>query len=322
MSHIKSCDKIVITGSIAYDDIMNFPGYFKDHFHAKKLHQINISFVVDRLEKHLGGTATNIAYGASLSSKKPVYVLGAMGKDHEQITDFFTKNKIDYSKSIISKELFTSTGKVMTDKADNQIWSYYYGAGALGHKIDFTEVKSNSFFVISANHKSAFLHAQNYCIENSIPYLYDPGMALTWIDDKDLLEGIRHSKFIIGNDYEISQIEKRLGKGIINLIKKGSGVITTLGDKGVRYQDNSQKINCPAYSVKNFKDPTGAGDSWRGGFIAKFLEGKPIKDCLAFANALASFAIETVGTVNHKPSLEEIEARAESILNFQLSITN
>lgn len=304
----------IVTGSIAYDEIMDFPGIFKDHFHPEKLHQINVSFVVDKLSKHLGGTATNISYNTSIITTSPVRVLGAMGKDHQAITDMFDSKKIDYSGSIIDEDLYTSTGKVITDKSNNQIWGYYYGAGARGKNIDFSRYsKGSPLFVISANHADAFLHAQGFCIKNSIPYLYDPGMSLTFISDYDLEVGIKSATFIVGNDYEIAQIERRLGKAILELMPKQSGLVTTLGAKGVRYQTESEDIAVNGYHLTKINDPTGAGDAWRGGFVGGLLEGKSITDSLILGNALASFAIEYVGTINHSPTKDEIYSRAKQI---------
>ncbi len=304
---------IIVTGSIAYDDIMVFPGYFKDHFHPEKLHQINISFAVGSLIKHIGGTATNISYNMSRFTKKKIYVVGSMGRDHDTITQFYKKNKIDFSGSYIDQELYCSTGKVITDISDNQIWGFYYGAAEKGNLVDFAPYAKDSFGIISANHSNAFLHAQNYFIEHSIPYLYDPGMSLTWISDADLREGIEHADILVGNDYEIAQMTRRLKCNVSDFIRKKIAVITTLGAAGVRYEDNDQLYEVNGYMVQKLIDPTGAGDAWRGGFVAARLEGKDIVDSLKIANSLASFAVESPGTANHTPSRKQIEERARTL---------
>ena len=304
---------IIVTGSIAYDDIMVFPGHFKDHFHPEKLHQINISFAVGSLIKHIGGTATNISYNLSRYTSKKIHVIGAMGQDHETITRFYKKNNIDYAGSYIDDTLYCSTGKVITDISDNQIWGFYYGAAEKGNLVDFTPYAKDSFGIISANHSNAFLHAQNYFIEHRIPYLYDPGMSLTWISDADLREGIEHSQILVGNDYEVAQMSRRLQCNVEDFIQKDIAVITTLGAQGVRYQDKQNTYEVKGYMVQKLIDPTGAGDAWRGGFVAAQLEGKDILESLKIANALASFAVENPGTANHKPSRKQIEERARTL---------
>jgi adenosine kinase len=313
MKTLQNYTSIIVTGSIAYDDIMNFPGHFKDHFHPEKLHQINISFVVDEFVKHIGGTATNISYNIKQMTDKDVYVCGGIGRDHQQITDFYKKNNINTEGLFIDDKLFTATGKVITDQTDNQIWGYYYGACAKGDKVDFSKLPKKSFGVVSANHPKAYFHAQNYFIKHNIPYLYDPGMALTFIKDNELLEGINHAMFLVGNDYEIAQIMRRLNKSVHDFIEKGIAVITTLGAEGVLYQDKEKELVIKSFPVKKIVDPTGAGDAWRGGFIGSLVEGREIEESLKVANALASFAVETAGTVNHVVSKKEVLERAKGL---------
>ncbi len=329
---------VIITGTIAYDEIMDFPGKFIDHFHPERLHQINISFVVSKLEKQLGGTATNISYNLSLANAYlkntvPIIPLSAVGKDGKTFLDFFEKNHIVTDGIIVDRTQYTATGKVITDRNDNQIWGYYYGASKSAATIHTKKFNSpKSLWMISANHKDAFMHFQKEAIRNNNTYIYDPGMSLTWISDENLREGVMHAQYLVGNDYEIAMILKRLHVSINQLIETGIQVITTLGEKGVRFETkytnrqmtNKQmndklenkkitKIYVPAYKVKTVVDPTGAGDAWRGGFIAGLVKGLPIKDCLKLGNVMASFAIEKYGTVNHKPKEKEIEKRLKSL---------
>ncbi len=313
MKTLQNYTSIIVTGSIAYDDIMNFPGHFKDHFHPEKLHQINISFVVETFVKHIGGTATNISYNIKQLTDKDVYVCGGIGKDHQQITDFYKKNNINTEGLFIDDKLFTATGKVITDQTDNQIWGYYYGACAKGDKVNFSKLPKKSFGIVSANHPKAYFHAQNYFIKHGIPYLYDPGMALTFIKDNELLEGINHAMFLVGNDYEIAQIMRRLNKSVHDFIEKDIAVITTLGAEGVLYQDKEKELVVKGFPVKQIVDPTGAGDAWRGGFIGSLIEGKEVEESLKVANALASFAVESAGTVNHEVSKKEVLERAKKL---------
>jgi len=144
-------------------------------------------------------------------------------------------------------------------------------------------------------------------------YIYDPGMSLTWIRDSDLKEGVLHAKYLVGNDYEIAMITKRIQLSINESTNYGLRVITTLGEKGVKYEDKSLKLEVRSLKVKKVVDPTGAGDAWRGGFIAGLTNGSPIKECLKLGNVMASFAIEKYGTVNHRPTRKEVAKRLESL---------
>jgi len=321
---------VFITGSIAYDTIMNFPNEFQDYFHSEKLHQINVSFVVNKLEKQLGGTGTNISYNIKRANvetlkRSNVYLLGSIGKDGKDFINFFKKNKTDTSGLIVDKELYTSAGSVITDTKNNQIWGFYYGAAEKIPYIDFKIInRETDLLVISANHKNSFLYFQKEAIKNKIHYFYDPGMTLTWITDSDLKVGVMNCRYLVGNDYEIAMILKRIKKTVNELTSCGLKIITTLGEEGVRYEEKSKiqmskskKIQIPGFKVAKMVDPTGAGDAWRGGFVAGLLLNYSVKDCLKLGNVMASFAIEKYGTVNHKPSKKEIEKRMRSITNNQ-----
>ncbi len=300
----------IVTGSIAFDEIMDFPGKFVEYFHPERLHQINVSFVVNKLEKQLGGIATNIAYNISLVTKQPVKLLSAVGKDGEPFIKFFKDHHIDTANILFEKSLFTSTGKVITDLSDNQIWGYYYGALEKSEKLNLKKAASkNSIVIISATHAKGFLKIQSESIAMGLSYLYDPGMALTWISDKDLKEGILHSTFLIGNDYEIAQICKRIKMDVKDFVKNGIAVIITLGEKGVEYHSKDETYKFSAYKLKKIVDPTGAGDAFRGGFVGGLLDGKSVEESLKQGNALASFAIEKYGTVNHLPTIKDIKSR-------------
>ena len=315
---------VFVTGSIAYDTIMNFPNEFQDYFHPEKLHQINVSFVVNKLERQLGGTGTNIAYNIRLSNLqtfKPssVYLLGSVGKDGKDFISFFKKNNIDAGGVIVDKKLYTSAGSVITDTKNNQIWGFYYGASEKIPYIDFKIInKETDLLVISANHQNSFLYFQREAIKNKISYLYDPGMTLTWIKDKDLESGVMNCRYLVGNDYEMGMILKRLNLSINQLIDTGINVIITLGENGVQYYDVGAKRDLPvrvkAFKVAKMLDPTGAGDAWRGGFVAGLLMDYSIRNCLKLGNVMASFAIEKYGTVNHKPSLVQINKRMREII--------
>jgi adenosine kinase len=311
---------IYISGSIGYDEIMDFPGHFKDYFHPEKLHQINVSFAVARLSKHVGGIATNIAYAISqLNSKINIYPVGAVGKDGGDVIAFFKKNKIavDYIQTI--DDLYTTTGKVITDMNDNQIWGYYYGASAKLNPTFLTQTsQTKSLWVLSATHEKPFSAILRYCIANKIPYLFDPGMTLTWIRDDMLKKGVLNAAYLVGNDYEMAMIEKRLTIKIEDVVRKGVNVITTLGEKGVRALIPSARnahatITVSPFKVRKVVDPTGAGDAWRGGFVSGIAEGLPVEECLKLGNVMGSMAVEQVGTVTYTATKEEIKKRMEKI---------
>ncbi|MDP3724935.1 MAG: PfkB family carbohydrate kinase [Nanoarchaeota archaeon] len=311
---IKNITDIIVSGSIARDEIMSFPGLFADHIAKDRLRNLNVSFVVNRLVKELGGTGTNIAYNARLVTKKPIHLLGAVGKDGDDFFDFFKKYGIGTKGVSKHEDLYTATGKVITDAKQNQIWSFYYGALEKTREIRKEDTKGKRpVLILSATHRTPFLRMQAQAKKLKILYAYDPGMVLTWIRDKDLREGVEGATWMIGNEYEMTQIKKRLKIDIKQMLTAGKTIITTLGAKGVLYQSKEKTLGVAGYRVKKALDPTGAGDAWRGGFWGSLAEGKSIEDSLKTANALASFVVESYGTVNHKPTIKDITRRADTL---------
>jgi adenosine kinase len=317
---------LIVTGSMSWDTIMDFPSRFIDYLNPEKLHQINVSFVVDTLKKQIGGTATNIAYAASQAlsffhqhghvERVTVRVLGGLGKDAGAHLRFFKKHGIDASRIIIDKRMYSASGSVMTDINDNQIWGFYYGASAAARWSKLDDFKnSKSLIIISANHPESFLHFQHEAVRLKIPYMFDPGMALSWIKDADLTAGVLAAQFLIGNDYEIAMVCKRIKLTVKALNKRGVNVIVTLGIKGVQYYPvRGKPISISAVTGINVVDPTGAGDAWRGGFLTALSLGKPIKDALVMGNAVASFAVEHYGCVNYHIESKALNRRIQFLI--------
>jgi adenosine kinase len=308
-----SYNNLLVFGSIAKDEIMNFPKVIGDFFDPNKLHQINVSFVVDKLDVQLGGTATNISYNFRLLSKQNCEVLGSVGRDGDPFLQFFASQNLGQKYLTQNDELYTSTGKVITDIKDNQIWGFYYGAAIDSKNIKLSSDNKHDLLIISPNHPEGFLSVLNQAIQLGIDYMFDPGMALTFLSDEDLKKGVLDSKWTIGNDYEMAQITKRISLNEAELVDQGVAVITTLGAEGVIYQDKNQKITLPAIKLDKVVDPTGAGDSFRGAFLAGIMEKKSILDSLKQGIALSSFVVESKGGINHKPTSTQIKQRLAQI---------
>jgi adenosine kinase len=265
-----------------------------------------------------------------------IFPVGVVGKDGGELIEFFKKNSIDTSYVLEDNKLYTATGKVITDMNDNQIWGFYYGACAIDPMKNsrlWTLDSKQDFWILSATHEKPFTSTLRHVIKNKLPYLFDPGMALTWIRDDLLKKGVMNAQYVIGNDYEIAMIEKRLGMKVDDLNKAGISVIITLGADGVRFNptkksssysldsrlrgnDNTstgKQIIVKAVRLRKVVDPTGAGDAWRGGFVGALMAGKPMRECLVMGNVMASFAVESVGTVEYKANALEITKRIRTL---------
>src|SRR3989344_6024200 len=227
---------ILVTGSLAYDVIMDFPGKFADHIDPTKIHILNLSFLVDTLKKEKGGTAGNIAYNLALL-KVPVTILGYAGEDFKEYQDFLKKAGVDTSQIKISQENLTSQAFIVTDQADNQITAFY--PGAMSENVNLS-IEASEFAVISPNDPKAMINFALECQNLKIPYMFDPGMQLPRLTDRDLATGIAGAKVLIGNDYEIGMIQKRLKKIEVEIL------ITTLGEKGSEILTKKKRINIQA----------------------------------------------------------------------------
>lgn len=292
-------NNVLVTGSLAFDVIMDFPGKFADHIMPDKIHQINLSFLVNTLKKQQGGTAGNIAYNLALL-KVPVTILGSAGEDFDEYQEFLQKAGVDTSQIKISQENLTSQAFIITDQADNQITAFYPGAMSENSKLS---ILTGDFAVISPNDPQAMVNFALECQKLNIPYMFDPGMQLPRLTDQDLITGIEGAKILIGNDYEIGLIKKRL-KTI-----KTDILITTLGEKGSVIQTKDQTIQINPANLREVLDPTGAGDAYRAGFLAGYLLGKDLKTSGQMGSVAACYAIEKYGTTTHSFSLDEFQAR-------------
>src|SRR3989339_568335 len=210
---------VVVTGTLGFDYIMDFPGKFADRIMPDKIHQISLSFLVDTLKKQFGGTAGNIAYSLKLLGIEPLIVAPA-GNDFEPYKNFLVSHRIDTSGILVGKDTATSSYFVITDQADNQIGSFYLGATKYAKKLSVINNKNRpNFVVLAPTEPEAMKKYVVECRKNQLPYLYDPAFQIGAFSKDDLLNGINGAKILIGNDYEISLIEKKLNISHSQLLK-------------------------------------------------------------------------------------------------------
>lgn len=287
----------IITGTVAYDYIMDFPGSYSDHILPDQIHKINLSFIVKNFAKRRGGTAGNVSYSLNLLKTKHILFTYA-GKDFDEYANDFKIRNIDTSKVKIDPNTYTSTGFAMTDKNDNQIWGFFYGATDNISKLQINKIaKRGDVVLIGPSGTKGSVSLINQCIKNKIDYIFDPGFILTEIDDKELLNGVRYSMIVIGNDYEIELISRRLKE--FEKIKSKKIIIKTLGAKGTEVLENGKSFFIPAAKVRKSIDPTGAGDAFRSGLIAGLSREFDLVTSAKMGSIAAAYAVEKYGTQEH-----------------------
>jgi adenosine kinase len=310
---------IIITGSIAYDHIMSFPGKFGDHIIPEQIHNVNLSFIVSNFQRHRGGTAGNVSYAMSLL-KVPHLLYSYAGKDFDEYKKELGKLGIETKGVKIDKTLYTATGFAMNDKSGNQIWGYYYGASAKNHTLELKKVAcKNDLVLIGPQGAISSIGLLKQCVDLKIDYMFDPGFILTEVSDKDLELGVSYAKFIIGNEYEINLIKKRLKRW--KEITEGKIIITTLGSKGALIETPDRKrFEIKPARAKRVLSTAGAGDAWRGGFLAGLNKGLDLKTCGKMGSVTSSFVVENYGTQEYFYTLEEFEKRYGQTYNSLLKL--
>lgn len=305
---------IVVSGSLAYDRIMNFPGYFSDHILPEKIHVLNVSFHVDGVFEKFGGTAGNIAYALSLLGAKP-FVVATIGRDFQRYFEWLKKNRIplDYIK-IIDDDL-TASANIMTDKADNQITGFNPGAMKYPTAFDFSKVKpEDTIVVIAPGNLADMRNYSRICKARGINYIFDPGQSLPAWEKDDLKECIQGASILISNDYELELIMSKSGLAKNSLCNLCRTVITTFGEKGSKILTGEDEIPIPVAKPRKVVDPTGAGDAYRGGLIMGLTQGKGIEESAVMGSVCASFCVEVYGTQDYTFTPEEFNSRLSQYL--------
>jgi adenosine kinase len=295
---------LLVTGSIAYDRIAVFKDRFKDHILKGHVHNLNVSFTVEEMEVNHGGTGGNIAYNLALLGEKPI-LLGTVGTDSRSYTQALKRKKVNLSYIKKIPKRLTANATIMTDLDDNQITSFYMGAMQMAHQAKIEEVKESlSMAIIAPNSVKAMQDYADYCFENEIPFIADPGQAIPAFSDKALKEFITGAHALVVNDYEWQMIKNKAKWGEKEVLQKINYLIITYGDQGSKIWSSIDATvkNIPAYKPKKLIDPTGSGDAFRAGLIYGLQQEFDIEKSAHIGAWLAARCVEVNGTQNHKVS--------------------
>lgn len=300
---------VVCSGSIAFDYILSFKGRFGDHILPDKTHMINLSFLVDNLQKRRGGVAGNYAYNLALLGH-PSAILATAGGDAVSYRDWLAAKGIDCHGLRILEDEISATGFTTTDLDDNQITGYYGGAmnraGLLGLK---DTVARPAAVIVGPNAPDAMFRLVRECREGGIPWVFDPAHQLPHMQREDIEEGCRGAWILIGNDYELELMQERTGRSLQDLLELATIVATTSGREGSRLQSRNDAVAIPAAPPLREADPTGAGDAYRAGLVAAMLRGLSLAEAGRCASLAATYAIEQVGTIEHSYTPQEYATR-------------
>jgi len=300
---------IIVSGSLAYDRIMDFPGHFSDHILPDKIHMLNVCFQVNSLKEKYGGTAGNIAYALKLMGENP-FICATIGHDYHKYFKWLTKNGISTEGIKIIADEFTAGAYITTDKADNQITGFNPGAMKYQSALDFDKFNpQETIVIVSPGNFDDMVDYPRACKARGIDYIFDPGQSLPMWKTNNLIQVIEGCRLLIVNDYELSLIINKTGLNKEALLKMAGTIITTLGESGSQVSTQYNEIAILAFKAKKVVDPTGAGDSYRGGLISGLAHGKDIEQSALMGSVCASFAVESYGTQEYSFTPEEFNER-------------
>ena len=295
---------IFISGSMAYDRIMTFPGLFEDHILPDKLHIINVSFMIDRVEERCGGTAGNIAYGLALLEQKPT-VLASVGSDFYRYEKKWKELGLSPQGIRVVEDEFTALAFITTDLSDNQITGFCASAMKFPCDYKFEGLNSSSdYAVIAAGNIDDMLAYPALYRKAGVRFIYDPSQQMPMLSGEQLEDGIKGSHIFISNDYELQMAMNATGRSKEELLELAENIVTTLGAQGCILMNKNGETHVPAVQTDAVVDPTGAGDALRSGLLYGLHTGKSLEESLQLGTVVSSFCIEHYGTQEYKFNLD------------------
>ncbi len=310
--HEVDTKEVVLTGSIAYDYLMHFPGKFREHILPDHLDSLSLSFLVDSLERRPGGIAANIAYSMALLGERP-RVMATVGEDFEEYRQSLESVGVVTDDVKVIPGLLTASFFVTTDETDAQIASFYTGAMAHATELSLADLESRPDLVlISPNDPGAMTAYAADCIELGIPYLYDPSQQILRLDVADLEAGIRGCEALFANDYELALIEDKTSFSIEDITGLTQFTVITRGEEGSDLYTHEGRQPIPAVPPRETAEPTGVGDSYRAGFLKGYLHDLPLDCCCMMGALTATYSLEHLGPQSHRFDLDEFVARFRS----------
>jgi len=289
--------RIIVTGSIAYDYIMSFPGDFSEHILPDKIDVLSVSFLVESLRREPGGCAANIAYNLALLGERPT-VMATVGADFAYDYERLKTHGVDVSLIRTMPDDTTASFFVSTDRRNRQIASFYVGAMAAATELSFHDlgVEDVALAIIAPNAPEAMVKYVRECKALAVPYVYDPSQQIVRLSASDLIDGIRGSRIFIANEYEFALVHEKTGLDADTVRALTDVLIVTHGEHGSVIHDGDTAHAIPAASPTAEVDPTGVGDAYRAGVVFGFLRNLPWPVAGRVGALAAIYALEVLGT--------------------------
>jgi adenosine kinase len=300
---------ILLTGSVAYDYLMTFPGLFKEQILPERLASISLSFLVDSMSKQRGGVAPNIAYSMALLGERPK-VMATVGEDFGDYRVWLESKGVDTTLMKVVPGLFTASFFATTDQASAQIASFYPGAMGVASTQSLKDLTSKpDLVIVSPNAPDAMMKFPAECRELGIKYLYDPSQQVLRLEGSELARDMEGAYFLFCNDYEFGLISKKTGWSLDQILDHVQVLVITRGKDGADLYMGGESVHIPTVPEDEIVDPTGVGDAFRGGFLAGYSHGFDWKLCGEIGSLAAVYCLEQRGPQSHTYTREEFVKR-------------
>jgi adenosine kinase len=302
--------RIIVTGSIAFDYLMSFPGKFTEHFLPEHFSRVSLSFLVDTMDKRRGGCAPNIAYTLALLGERP-HLMATAGQDFGDYRRWLEAAGVDTSLVTEIGDKFTASFFCSTDEANNQIASFYTGAMAHAGELSFRTAGPVDLATISPNDPAAMTQYAEECRALGIRFVFDPGQQCARMGGDELADGITGAFVVICNDYELELIREKTGLGEADILTRAGSLVVTRGEHGSSVFGQRQRVDVPAVAPHRIVDPTGVGDAYRGGYLKGLAQSASPAVCARLGSVAATYALEHLGGQSHAYTWTEFRARYE-----------
>lgn len=308
----------MISGSIAYDNILSYNGRFSDHLIADSLDHINLTFVTDSMTRNYGGCAANIAYALKSLGGDPV-VVGAVGTDGGDYQWRF--EELGIKTSVVKfNDTYTAQCFVTTDTTGSQLATYNPGAMLRSHEAKFPEKENITLALVAPDGKEAMISRMAECAARKIPVMLDIGQGVALFTGEELRALFAQADYVAASAYEMELIERATGLTPEALAAQVKALVVTLGEQGSRLYADGAVTVVPACRIEQAIDPVGAGDAFRGGLLCGLERGWDWIKCLRLASVVASFKVETKGAQNYKLDKAAVAARYEATYGETLEL--
>lgn len=296
---------ILICGSIAYDNIMVFPGRFSDHILPEQIHILNVSFLVPELRREFGGCAGNIAYNLKMLGSEPL-VMGAVGDDSPPYLERLKRLGIKLDSVRRVPRTLTAQAFITTDLDDNQITAFHPGAMNHSHENRITRDLGVKLAIVAPDGKEGMLRHARELADLGIPFMFDPGQGLPMFSGEELLAFVAQASYLALNDYEGRMLEERSGRKLEELALKLKALILTRGAEGSIIYADGKRFDIPCAKAAAVVDPTGCGDAYRAGLLYGIASGFDWQKTGRLASLMGAIKVASRGGQNHSAGRDEI----------------